>query len=141
GVLHRRERPRTHPRGDGRRGGRIHHETLRRRHHRLEVRRGGAAMTPEDRDLVSRLCAARAGVRVDPEKAYFIETRLTPLARREGFATTEALIGELREKREERLIWALVEAMVFNETCFFRDGAPFDLLVDEVLPALVKARG
>lgn len=98
-------------------------------------------MTPGDRELVSRLCAARAGVHVDPDKVYLIETRLTALARREGFTTAAELLEELRAKREERLIWALVEAMVFNETSFFRDREAFGRFADQVLPELIRARG
>jgi len=77
-------------------------------------------LTPEQIDLVAALGRARAGVRVEVEKPYLIESRLTPLARREGFESIEALIDELRAKREERLIWAVVESLCRTETTFFR---------------------
>ena len=37
-------------------------------------------MTPEDMDLLAALCRARAGVRVETEKPYLVESRLGPLA-------------------------------------------------------------
>ena len=93
-----------------------------------------------DRALVAALCLARAGLRIDPEKSYLIESRLDPVARREGFVSPEAFIETLRLRADERLGWALVEAMVLPETEFYRDHAVFARLADEVIPALVQAR-
>lgn len=97
-------------------------------------------MTPEQIDLLAALGRARAGVRVEVEKPYLIESRLTPLARREGFESIEALIDELRAKREERLIWAVVESLCRTETTFFRGRDAFAALRDGVLPALSHRR-
>ena len=98
-------------------------------------------MTPGDRELVSQLCATRAGVRVDPEKAYLIESRLAPVARRDGFGSVGDMLSMLRERREDKLAWSIVEAMVQSESAFFRDREPFALFRDEVLPALARQRG
>lgn len=97
-------------------------------------------MTSEDMELLAALGRARAGLAVDVDKTYVVESRLAPLARREGFDSIEALIAALRAKREERLIWAVVEALTFNETSFFRDRDVFAHLCDTVLPALSRAR-
>jgi len=91
-------------------------------------------------ELLAALGRARAGLAVDVDKTYVVESRLSPLARREGFDSIEALIATLRSKREERLIWAVVEALTFNETSFFRDREVFAHLRDTVLPALSKTR-
>jgi len=98
-------------------------------------------MTPEDIQLLVALCKARAGLRVDPAKTYLMESRLAPLARREGYNSIEDLIAGLKVRREEALIWAVVEAMTLNETAFFRDRAPFDQLRDDILPTLSRLRG
>jgi len=97
-------------------------------------------MKVQDRELVAQLCAARAGIRVDVEKVYLIESRLSPVARREGFGSLADLLTTLRESREDRLAWAVVEAMAHGETAFFRDPEPFALFRDEVLPTLAKQR-
>ncbi|PZQ64925.1 MAG: chemotaxis protein CheR [Phenylobacterium zucineum] len=96
--------------------------------------------TPADRAFIAEFCLERVGLRLDPDKAYLIENRLAPVARREGFATSEAFLGALRESGDERLGWALAEAMVMPETEFFHDREVFDHLVDEVLPELAEAR-
>ena len=97
-------------------------------------------MTPEDMDLLAALAKGRAGLKVEVEKTYLIESRLGPLARREGFESIETMLFALRSKREERLIWAVIEALTFNETSFFRDRDVFAHLRDEVMPALSHAR-
>ncbi|WP_454718370.1 CheR family methyltransferase [Caulobacter segnis] len=97
-------------------------------------------MTPEDMDLLAALGRARAGVRVETEKPYLVESRLSPLARREGYDSIDALITALRAKREERLIWAVVEALCRSETNFFRGREAFAQLRDAVLPALSQRR-
>lgn len=96
---------------------------------------------PMDRAFLSALCLARAGLRVDPEKAYLIESRLGPVARREGFASPEALIVALRARTDERLGWSVVEAMAMTETEFFRDRVVFDRLAADILPELARRRG
>ena len=96
---------------------------------------------PIDREYLSALCLTRAGLRLDADKSYLIESRLGPVARREGFATPETFIEVLRQGGDERLSWAAVEAMVLPETEFFRDRGVFPYLAAEVLPALVRARG
>jgi len=97
-------------------------------------------VTPEDMDLLAALGRARAGVRVETEKPYLVESRLAPLARREGYDSIDALIAALRAKREERLIWAVVEALCRSETTFFRGREAFAQLRDDVLPALSQRR-
>jgi chemotaxis protein methyltransferase CheR len=97
-------------------------------------------MRPEDCELVAQLCAARAGLRVDAEKTYLMESRLGPVARREGFGSIPDLLTALRAKREDRLAWAIVEAMAHGESSFFRDRTPFNLFRDEVLPVLTRLR-
>lgn len=98
-------------------------------------------MSPEDIQLIVALCKQRAGLKVDPARTYLIESRLGPLARRESYGSVSELIAGLRARREEPLIWALVEAMTSPETAFFRDREPFARFRDEILPTLSRMRG
>jgi chemotaxis protein methyltransferase CheR len=94
----------------------------------------------EDLELIVTLSRGRAGLKVDPEKTYLIESRLAPLARREDFGSIPDMLTALRERKEDRLAWALVEAMTLNETSFFRDPQVFAYLVSEAIPALARRR-
>lgn len=97
-------------------------------------------MRTEDRDLIVQLCAARAGQQLDPAKDYVIENRLGPVARREGFDSVGDLIQALRQRRDETLIWGIVEAMAAGDTSFFRDRTPFQAFRDELAPELIRRR-
>jgi chemotaxis protein methyltransferase CheR len=94
----------------------------------------------EDVELIAGLCRSRAGLKVDPEKIYLIESRLSPLARRESFGSIGDMIRALRDKRDDKLAWAIVEAMTLNETSFFRDREVFDFLGAEAIPHLARLR-
>lgn len=98
-------------------------------------------MTREDCELAAQICASRAGLLVDPDKTYFLESRLAPVARREGFNSVDDMMGDLKLKRDDRLAWAIVEALAAGETAFFRDRKPFTLFETEILPTLARLRG
>ena len=97
-------------------------------------------MKPEDFDFISALIKARSGLALTPDKAYLLESRLMPVARRHGHNGLEELIGAMRTRKEENVIVEVVEAMTTNESFFFRDIKPFDLLRDEVLPPMLEKR-
>jgi chemotaxis protein methyltransferase CheR len=94
-----------------------------------------------DLTFVAALCLEQAGLKVDAEKFYLIESRLAPVARREGFDTPEAFIETLRLRGDVRMAWAAVEAMALPEPEFFRDRVVFQQLADTVLPELARSRG
>ena len=98
-------------------------------------------MKPEDLDLIRVIVQARTGFVVDVNKVYLIENRLAPLVRREGFDVAADLVKAIRTRREDRLMWAVADAMTPNETAFFRDRTPFIQFRENLLPALSRARG
>ena len=98
-------------------------------------------MRAEDVEHLAALLKARSGLILGPDKAYLVESRLAPVARRDGFGSVAELLTALRLKRDERLIGAVVDAMTTNETFFFRDKTPFDQFKDDVLPALAGRAG
>ncbi|MEM9965446.1 MAG: CheR family methyltransferase, partial [Asticcacaulis sp.] len=97
-------------------------------------------MTTEDIEHLAALLKQRSGLILGTEKTYLIESRLSPVARKEGFSNVAALLTSLRTRRDEKLIYAVTDAMTTNETFFFRDKTPFDQFKSDVLPALAKAR-
>ncbi len=97
-------------------------------------------MKPDEIEFVAEVCRAAAGLKVDPEKVYLVESRLAPVARREGFGSIREMLISARQRREEKLLWSVVEAMAQGETCFLRDPKMFDRLRDEVLPQLAVRR-
>ena len=95
-------------------------------------------MNSTDFEFVSGLLRRRAGIVLTADKTYLLESRLAPLARKEGLNSIEDLLQVVRARRDERLITALVDVMTTNETFFFRDKTPFELMKSTVLPKLVE---
>ncbi len=90
--------------------------------------------------FVCQLLKQRAAITLTANKSYLVNTRLLPVARAAGLDSVDELIDQLRRSPTDSSLQAVVEAMTTNETSFFRDGAPFDILCDVVLPELVKRR-
>jgi chemotaxis protein methyltransferase CheR len=97
-------------------------------------------MTPQDFDWLRKLLKERSGLTLSAEKEYLLESRLLPLARRQGLTTLADLVARLKLPGTTGLAFSVVEAMTTNETFFFRDKIPFDQLRDTMLPALTAAR-
>lgn len=95
----------------------------------------------DDIKFVSQEAYKRSGLVLSTDKGYLLESRLAPLARAEGFPSIEALITAARRGGDDRLLWAITEALATHETFFFRDNTPFDLFKQEILPVLSRARG
>jgi len=77
---------------------------------------------------------------LDPSRDYLFETRLSKLLRNQGMSHLEDLVRHLRVKKDPALERAIAEAMTINETSFFRDTRPFELLRTELLPKIIEAR-
>jgi len=87
---------------------------------------------------LAAILKARSGLMLGPDKEYLLETRLAPLLKREGLRTLDELAARL--KPGGVLEAEVVEAMTTNESLFFRDGKPFDLLRRSILPRLHASR-
>ncbi len=97
-------------------------------------------MTPQGFDYLRKLLRERSGLVLAAEKQYLAESRLVPVARRNGMTTIDELIDRMKTKGSVSLTTQVVEAMTTNETFFFRDKLPFDHFRDTIMPALIAAR-
>jgi chemotaxis protein methyltransferase CheR len=77
---------------------------------------------------------------LDPSRDYLFHTRLTKVLRHQGMTGLEELVQSLRQSQDPVLEHAVAEAMTINETSFFRDGRPFELLRADLLPKLIEGR-
>lgn len=97
-------------------------------------------MNVNDFEFIAQLLYQRSGLVITQEKAYLLESRLNPVARRWDLDGIDALIGALRSKKDEKLMVDVTEAMTTNESFFFRDNRPFDQFKEIVLPHMLEAR-
>ena len=77
---------------------------------------------------------------LDPSRDYLFETRLARLLRNREMSHIGELVEKLRAQPDPALARSVAEAMTINETSFFRDGRPFELLRTELLPRLIEQR-
>lgn len=97
-------------------------------------------MTPADFDFISALIKSQSGLVLSKDKAYLLESRLMPVARKRSMKELSELIAEIRSTKDKVLINEVTEAMTTNESFFFRDIKPFELFREQILPELLKAR-
>ncbi|WP_299397385.1 protein-glutamate O-methyltransferase CheR [Pelagibius sp.] len=98
-------------------------------------------MNVDDFEFIAQLLYQRSGLVITQEKAYLLESRLNPVARKWDLDGFEALIAKMRNEKDERVIVDVTEAMTTNESFFFRDNRPFEQFKDVVLPQLLETRG
>ena len=90
--------------------------------------------------ILAGLLEARTGQQLTMSRRWRIETALAALLRERGIPTLDELITILVMGKEPGLSNQVVEALLNNETYFFRDRTPFDTLATHALPALAAKR-
>ena len=90
--------------------------------------------------ILAGLLEARTGQQLTMSRRWRIETALSALLRERAITTLDELITILVMGREPSLSQKVVEALLNNETYFFRDRAPFDILQRHALPELAQRR-
>jgi chemotaxis protein methyltransferase CheR len=90
--------------------------------------------------ILAGLLEARTGQQLTMSRRWRIETALSALLRERGIATLDELITILVMGKEPSLSQKVVEALLNNETYFFRDRAPFDVLQRHALVELAQRR-
>jgi len=88
------------------------------------------------RDLVLEESANR----IHPSRNALFDSRLKPIARGAGASSLKELVKMLKVDRAPHLHRAIAEAMTVNETSFFRDLKPFEMLRERILPRLIEQR-
>lgn len=97
-------------------------------------------MKIDDFEMLSTLLKQRSGLVLTKDKAYLLETRLMPVARKHGMADLDQLCSAVRLRKDAKVISDITEAMTTNESLFFRDTKPFDQFRNVLLPQLMINR-
>jgi chemotaxis protein methyltransferase CheR len=90
--------------------------------------------------VLGGLLEARTGQQLVAGRQWRIETALKPVARSLGLDGVDSLVAKLVSAKEEALATHVVEALLNNETSFFRDPGVFDLLNSTAFDRLRIAR-
>lgn len=82
---------------------------------------------------------SNSGIVLDSSKAYLLESRLSPIIRRESLQGFSDLLQKV--KFDRKLKTEVIDSISTNETYFFRDKRPFELLKNYIIPNILGASG
>lgn len=99
-----------------------------------------SVLSANELDLWSRYIHLICGVQLDPSKAYLLETRFVPLLRETGSTSFSDLYNRVKADISNGLKRKVIDAITTNETSFFRDTSPFELLQHKIVPDLIDKR-
>ncbi len=81
-----------------------------------------------------------SGIHLDETKGYLLESRLNPLLLSYHLDTYDQLLEKARQDRSGDLRDRIIDAVSTNETFFFRDNTPFNILQYKLIPELIDRR-
>ena len=97
-------------------------------------------VSDSSRRILASLLEARTGQQLAMNRRWRIDTALASIIRDRGFADVDQLVARLVAGRDAALSEQVIEALLNNETYFFRDKLPFDLLLGGPVKKLEQAR-
>jgi chemotaxis protein methyltransferase CheR len=93
-------------------------------------------ISTEDYDRFCRYLEIASGITLGANKAYLVSSRLNRIMDEAGLSSLGALVEALNKGGSPGLKVRVVDAMTTNETLWFRDEYPFELLKEMILPQL-----
>lgn len=78
------------------------------------------------------------GILLGDNKQYLVASRLNKLMETQGIKSLGELVQRIQSQPRSGLREQVVDAMTTNETLWFRDSYPFEVLKNKVLPEAIK---
>lgn len=97
-------------------------------------------ISPQDYEDFRRFLESASGIVLGDNKHYLVTSRLSRLMREFKIESFAALMQQLRTQRQSQLREQIIDAMTTNETLWFRDNYPFELLKQTTLPEISAKR-
>jgi chemotaxis protein methyltransferase CheR len=97
-------------------------------------------ITPAELKSVGKYIHDISGIYLDPSKSYLFETRLGSIAEEHGCSSYEELYLKAKREATKRIERQIIDAISTNETLFFRDTGPFELLKNKIIPEMIDLR-
>ena len=97
-------------------------------------------ITHQDYDDFRRYLEDASGIVLGENKHYLVTSRLNRLMREFGIDDFSHLLRRLKTERRSKLHEQIVDAMTTNETLWFRDTYPFEVLKHVIFPEYSQKR-
>lgn len=91
-------------------------------------------------EILSERLQKRTGQTLLPDRHWRIQTSLQPIMREHGIPDLDALISVINSVDNSDLETHCLEAILNNESCFFRDQPHFALLTGQLLDAIKQKK-
>jgi len=91
-------------------------------------------ITAEEINVIARYVHDLTGIVLDQSKAYLMESRLGPIAEELQCRNYSELYFKAKNEALGRIQNRIIDAITTNETFFFRDNSPFELLRHKIFP-------
>lgn len=98
----------------------------------------GTPSREEGYERFRRYLEETSGILLGANRQYLVDSRLGRLLREEGIASLGELVERMAATGGRALRQSVIDAMVTNETLWFRDHYPFQLLRERLLPELME---
>lgn len=97
-------------------------------------------LRPDERQAVSSYIHSICAITLDQSKDYLIEGRLSSVLEEAGCTSFTDLISRARADSQGSLKRRIIDEITTNETLFFRDTSPFELLRHKIIPEIIDRR-
>jgi len=97
-------------------------------------------ITPSEFTLFKKYILDISGIALSGGKEYLVETRLNPLVEELGCTSYAELYQKAKSAFNKEIEKKIIDAISTNETYFFRDKTPFELLQYKIIPDLIDKR-
>jgi chemotaxis protein methyltransferase CheR len=97
-------------------------------------------MDPAEFGMWARYIQDISGIFLEPAKSYLIETRLGPILPECNCRTFTALYQKSRADATREIEKKIIDQITTNETFFFRDVAPFEMLKFKIVPDMINRK-
>ncbi|ATF08813.1 CheR family methyltransferase [Candidatus Enterovibrio altilux] len=95
-------------------------------------------ITEQEYHAFCKYLEAKCGIILGHNKQYLVRSRISPLLSRFKLASMTELFRLVLTNRNHELAVAAIDAMTTNETLWFRDTYPFEVLANKLLPEMSK---
>lgn len=97
-------------------------------------------MSKTEYDSFRNFLEDSCGIVLGDNKHYLVTSRLNRLTEEFSFTSLGKMLEALREERNKALRERIIDAMTTNETSWFRDSYPFEMLKKSLLPELARQK-
>jgi chemotaxis protein methyltransferase CheR len=92
---------------------------------------------PDEIQLITKYIYEISGIHIEPSKSYLLETRLGRMLEDENCTSYTEFYHKAKADRSKVLEAKILDGITTNETLFFRDSNPFELLKHKILPEVI----